>query len=377
VKRSTRRVPRDRSAARDRIPPRDKLPARGPQAARSRWSGSIGAVAILPLRAFLGFTFLYAGLDKLLDPAFLDAASPSSIHAQMLVFARLSPLGDLVRASLPFATPIGVLIAIGEIGAGVGVLSGLAYRVAAGGGAALSLLFWLTNSWATHPYYYGGDLPYMFGFITLAIAGHGELLLGRRLIASSSGESPTGPGGVRSPERRILLQTGLLASFSLIVASLAVPLRALGLRLDSSAAAIPTTEPSSSAVPGPAGSGSGSPAPSTSGAGIQVATIAAVQQAGSAAFRIPFNAPSPMPAGDPGVIVQLKDGSFVAFDAICTHAGCTVEWDATDAVLLCPCHSAAFDPAHDGAVIGGPAPTPLAKLPIRVDTASGSIFLAG
>ena len=124
--------------------------------------------------------------------------------------------------------------------------------------------------------------------------------------------------------------------------------------------------------------GGGSPAPSTSSAaGIKVATIAAVQQAGSATFRIPFSPPPPLPAGDPGVIVQLQDGSFVAFDAICTHAGCTVEWDAADAILLCPCHSAAFDAAHDGAVIAGPTSTPLAKLPIRVDTASGSIFLGG
>jgi thiosulfate dehydrogenase [quinone] large subunit len=127
----------------------------------------------------------------------------------------------------------------------------------------------------------------------------------------------------------------------------------------------------------PLGSAGGSPAPSTSVGGIKVATIAAVQQAGAAAFRIPFSAPPPLPAGDPGVVVELQDGSFVAFDAICTHAGCTVEWDAGDAVLLCPCHSAAFDPAHDGAVISGPTGTPLSKLPIRVDTASGSIFLAG
>jgi thiosulfate dehydrogenase [quinone] large subunit len=347
--------------------------------ARSRWSGSIAALAILPLRGFLGFTFLYAGLDKLLDPTFLDAASPASIHAQMVVFARLSPLGDLVRASLPLATPIGVLIAIGEIGVGVGVLSGLAFRVAAAGGAALSLLFWLTNSWATHPYYYGGDLPYLFGFVTLALTGHGDLLLARRLVAAAPAEPSANLVGPPSPERRILLQTGLLASVSLIVASLAVPLRALGLRLDDSASAVATPEPSPSQGPAssPTPSGGSSATPSSSGAGIKVATIAAVQQAGSATFRIPFSAAPPLPAGDPGVIVQLKDGSFVAFHAICTHAGCTVEWDAADAILLCPCHSAAFDPAHDGAVIEGPTRTPLAKLPIRVDTASGSIFLAG
>jgi len=88
-------------------------------------------------------------------------------------------------------------------------------------------------------------------------------------------------------------------------------------------------------------------------------------------------ASGPATTTSPGVIVQLKDGSFVAFDAICTHAGCTVEWDAADAILLCPCHSAAFDPAHDGAVIEGPTQIPLSRLPIRVDTASGSIFLAG
>jgi thiosulfate dehydrogenase [quinone] large subunit len=346
--------------------------------ARPRWSASVRALATLPLRAFLGFTFLYAGLDKLLDPTFLDAARPASIHAQMVVFARVSPLGDLIRASLPLATPIGILIAIGEIGVGLGVLSGLAYRVAAAGGAALSLLFWLTNSWATHPYYYGGDLPYLFGFLTLALAGHGDLLLARRLIAAAPAEPSANAVDPASPERRLLLQTGLLASASLIVASLAVPLRALGVRLDGSASTVTSPEPSggASSTASPSTSGA-SPAPPISGGGIKVATIAAVQQAGAASFRIPFSAPPPLPAGDPGVVVQLKDGSFVAFDAICTHAGCTVEWDAADAILLCPCHSAAFDPAHDGAVIEGPTQTPLSKLPIRVDTTSGSIFLAG
>ena len=38
------------------------------------------AAALLPLRLFLGATFLYAGLDKLLDPAFLDAAAPTSLQ---------------------------------------------------------------------------------------------------------------------------------------------------------------------------------------------------------------------------------------------------------------------------------------------------------
>ena len=93
------------------------------------------------------------------------------------------------------------------------------------------------------------------------------------------------------------------------------------------------------------------------------------------AFTVPFTAPAPLPAGDPAVIVKLADGSFVAFDAVCTHAGCTVEWDQADRLLICPCHDAVFDPAADAAVLAGPARQPLAPIPIRVDQASGAISL--
>jgi len=75
------------------------------------------------------------------------------------------------------------------------------------------------------------------------------------------------------------------------------------------------------------------------------------------------------------VIVQLADGSFVAFDAVCTHAGCTVEWDQADRLLICPCHEAVFDPEHAAAVLQGPAPTPLAPLPLVVDAATGTVLL--
>ena len=38
---------------------------------------------LLPLQLFLGVTFVYAGLQKLADPNFLDAAASSSIQAQL------------------------------------------------------------------------------------------------------------------------------------------------------------------------------------------------------------------------------------------------------------------------------------------------------
>jgi hypothetical protein len=52
--------------------------------------------ALLPLRAFLGFTFCFAGLQKLANPRFLDAADPASIQSQLAGAARRSPVHALI-----------------------------------------------------------------------------------------------------------------------------------------------------------------------------------------------------------------------------------------------------------------------------------------
>jgi thiosulfate dehydrogenase [quinone] large subunit len=338
---------------------------------------------------------------------------------------------------------MGLVIALAEIGIGVGALSGLAFRVAALGGAALSGLFFLTASWGTHPYYLGADLPYAFGWLALAIAGHGGLLVPaglleripallpgpqfvdrramtdgpttsdrrrrRRLAAKEAarqahrgtivGYGPRSRGvqsslgaGPPSPERRLLLQTAVLAALAAAVGSFSLPLRALGITTEhgpTGGTGAPGGAPGSSSVgltPGPspapgtsAAPGSGPSAAATAPPGREVvAHVSDVTQGGGAAyFQIPSDAPAPLLPGDPAVIVQLADGSLAAFDAVCTHAGCTVEYDQPDGVLFCPCHGAAYDPAHGAAVLGGPAPQPLMKLPIVVDQASGSIYLAG
>lgn len=331
---------------------------------------TVRAVALLPLRVFFGLTFLYAGFDKLLDPTFFDPTSPASIHGQMSAFVRDSPIGGLVQLAEPVAVPVGLLIAVTEIAIGIGALTGLAFRVAAVGGAVLSLLFWLTASWATHPFYYGADLPYAVGWITLAIAGTGGLLVPRSLrprppVVARAGRGRTVAEPPSTMDRRVVLQTGLLAVVAVVAASVAVPLRLSGIRLTNRASGS-----TGGATAAPAASASAPPP-----TGIAVATVAAVDRTGSAPFTVPFNAPSPLPAGDPGIIVRLPDGSYVAFDAVCTHAGCTVGFDTASGVLLCPCHDATFDPAHDAAVLGGPTDQPLAGLPVVVDPETGRILL--
>ncbi len=57
----------------------------------------------------------------------------------------------------------------------------------------------------------------------------------------------------------------------------------------------------------------------------------------------------------------------IAYSAVCTHTGCDViNWDAGQLRMSCPCHESQFD-IYDGAnVVGGPAPRPLAMLPLEV-----------
>jgi Rieske Fe-S protein len=71
--------------------------------------------------------------------------------------------------------------------------------------------------------------------------------------------------------------------------------------------------------------------------------------------------------GKPIVVAQPEAGKVVAFSAICTHMGCTVQPNAKK--LVCPCHGSQFD-AFTGAVLKGPAPAALASVTVKVDGAN-------
>lgn len=59
---------------------------------------------------------------------------------------------------------------------------------------------------------------------------------------------------------------------------------------------------------------------------------------------------------------------LVAYSAICTHAQCPVTgWIEDKQVLHCPCHQSEYDPRHDAKVVAGPAPRPLAALPLKIN----------
>lgn len=73
------------------------------------------------------------------------------------------------------------------------------------------------------------------------------------------------------------------------------------------------------------------------------------------------------------VVTQPTAGSFRCFSAVCTHQGCLVN-KVANGTIDCPCHQSTFK-VTDGAVVKGPATTPLPEKKINV-AADGSISLA-
>lgn len=58
------------------------------------------------------------------------------------------------------------------------------------------------------------------------------------------------------------------------------------------------------------------------------------------------------------IIAHTSSDAIVALSDVCTHQGCTVQFNGTNG-FVCPCHGSTF--ALDGTVTGGPAPSALAK----------------
>lgn len=167
-------------------PPRRTRPKRPPSNFASRFSPILSGWALLPLRAFLGITFTFAALQKLANPNFFNHSSPIGIYASLVASGRISPIHALIGHLLPYATPIGIMIAVGELAVGIGTLLGIWTRIAALGGAMLSFTLFLTVSFHSSPYFTGADIVFFFAWIPLIVAGSGGLysldaLIGQRV----------------------------------------------------------------------------------------------------------------------------------------------------------------------------------------------------
>ena len=177
---------------------------------------------LVPLRLFLGFTFLFAGLQKLANPQFLASASPTSIHAQLVGASRSSPIHALISHLVPIASTVGVVIALGEVAIGLGVLVGLLTRVAAVAGMALSFGLFLTVSFHSSPYFTGSDIVFFFAWTPLALAGAAGAPALDTWMASRQPAQTVGQGGL--PRRAVLSAgavTGIVAATVLVASGVA------------------------------------------------------------------------------------------------------------------------------------------------------------
>ena len=345
--------------------------AQVPEARLSELDGRRLAWSLVPLRLFLGLTFVYGGIQKFSDPGFFHPGAPTYIGTQLRGFARGTPGGFLLREfAIPHPTLAGAAVALVEIAVGLLVTTGLLTRPAATAGLLLNLVLFTTNSWHTYPYFLGSDIVFVFAwspFVLIGAAGQPTLEPAVRRIASgwAGGGRPvprrgerrssagTPPPIDRQPVTRrdalgavgVAVATGAIAGISLLLRGGYRAPRTLG-------ASAPQTTPTRT---GASPRGAGVTARTTRArrlprGAVKLGPDAELPVGHSATYRDPGD-------GQPDIIVRLADGSLAAHNAVCTHAGCPVSYGG-GGQIVCPCHGSVFD-ARTGAVITGPAVTPL------------------
>jgi thiosulfate dehydrogenase [quinone] large subunit len=375
-------------------PPSDEADRSRPAGGRTRHDGRRAEAeakrfgwALFPVRLFLGLTFIYGGVQKLSDPGFLHPGAPTYIGTQLRGFAHGAPGGFLLRAfAIPHPGLAGVGVALVEIAVGLLVTTGLLTRPAAVVGLLLNLLLFLTNSWHTYPYFLGSDIVFVFAWLPFTVMGAAwqptlaplveriafERTGARSRSTAARGQRPATPrdprpGGADAQLTRrsvIGASLGLVAAATGVIAGLSALLRGSyrpATRTLGAAAKPPTT---STAAKTPARS----TARTSSGAGhlpsgaVKLGPSSRLPAGQAAEYRDPGD-------GQPDIVVRETSGTLVAHSAVCTHAGCTVGYQGGQ--IVCPCHSSVFD-ARTGAVISGPATTPLP--PRKVIERGGAIY---
>ncbi len=396
--------------------------SKGPKSASSRVRRSVQSrsfgTAIVVLRAFLGVTFIFAGLQKLANPAFFNPANPGSIQAQIAAFHRTSPIASLLGVAGHNAVAFGIIIALSELAVGLGVAFGVLTRTAALGGMLISTLFFLSVSYHVRPYYYGSDIVFVFAWTPLVIKGEGglfslSLAVRRRSLktpkpkyveisfdnlaancANRSGDKcielgqevhcafevcplihvqvkQSEPAAMAMQDyegdrRRFLLFALPVAIVSFLEIAMATLTASIG------DAFAPKVSFKSAAKP--LSISKGASVASRVSATVTTTTYNGTNSKQNPAMKpkgIPIGPASSVPVGQvasfsdpktggPAYLLHPKADTWDAFSAICPHAGCTVMYEPSN-IFACPCHGSEFE-ADTGMVIQGPAAVGLSRI---------------
>ncbi|MFD5192735.1 DoxX family membrane protein [Streptomyces sp. NPDC058357] len=142
-------------------------------------------VVLLPLRVFLGFISIYAGMGKLCDPVFFDGGERGSM-VKWLTSLHPWTLAEPLR-DFALSHPVGAGLSVAFLQVVVGVLTvlGLWQRVAASVGALLSAALLVTVSWRSVAAYDTPDIIYLAAWSPLIIAGAPVYSLDARLAGEA------------------------------------------------------------------------------------------------------------------------------------------------------------------------------------------------
>lgn len=80
---------------------------------------------------------------------------------------------------------------------------------------------------------------------------------------------------------------------------------------------------------------------------------------------LPMGGTKAITYGGVPVLVLRTPEDLRAFSLICTHLGCTVQWQAAKKEFYCPCHDGRYDEFGD--VLAGPPPIALEQIPVQVE----------
>ena len=276
---------------------------------KQSWRNQLWPLRIM--RIWLGVTWMYAGFDKASDPGFLKAGSSTFIGTQLSAFSVNSPVGFIFSKLIENATQVGIFIMLAEFAIGAATLLWIAPTWAAFGGFAMSLTLWLASTWNVKPYFLASNSAYTILWLSYFLFLYGS----------------------RRRSKVSLDRRGFIRGTT--VAAIAI-----------------------------AGAGLGRILPkSVSGASAGPKNIIK-----GASFKVGQTHNFVSKAGTPAVLFRTKNGIF-AYSAVCTHQGCTVQFNSASSKLQCGCHGAVFDPFNEAKVVAGPTNTPLAKIEVATEGA--------
>jgi len=277
---------------------------------KASWKNQLWPLRIM--RLWLGGTWIYAGWDKASDPGFLTDGSPTFIGSQLAAYAQNSPIDFLLNRMIEHATQVGIFVMLSEFAVGFATLLWIAPTWAALGGFLTSLTLWLSSTWNIQPYFLASNSVYTVFWLTYFL-----FLYGSRRKSNIS------------VDRRGFIRISSIAALTVAAVG-------LGRLFPKSAAATVSATPQN------------------------------IIEDSSLSIGETFNFTSK--SGSPAVLFKSKTGVY-AYSAVCTHEGCTVQYNSASKNLQCACHGAVFDPGKDGTVVTGPTNKPLPKIKVAVEGA--------